>query len=187
MLDWALRSALFEVADVLCFSFDLELQQLSSPPDWFRVADADCQTFAADATGGAYAIATFEPTKRRYGIHVDPCGKSAVLGGSVQETIAIVIALPYWRDLLKLAKSRELDPMRRLADTLEAEVQDDIPAIDDARRELWRVLPLEAPADPVRRLYDLNLASPPAVVVLGADGWQYRSLAAARTVGSSVA
>lgn len=187
MLDWELRSALFEVADVLCFSFDLEPHELSSPPDWFRVADAECKTFASDATGGVYAITTLKPDGPRYGIHADPRGKTAVLGSSIQETVAMVIALPYWRDMLKLANSGQLAHLRELAETLEAEVQDDIPAIDDARRELWKLLPIATPKDAVRRLYELNLASPPKLVVLGADGWQYTPVATARALGSSVA
>jgi hypothetical protein len=141
MLDWALQSALFEVADVLCFSFDLELCDFAAAPDWFHVSDAECKAFATDATGGAYAVATLRPDNRRYGIHADPRGKAAVLGTSVQETVAMVIALPYWRDLLKLTDTGELAQMRRLAESLEAEVQDDIPAIDEARVELWKLLP----------------------------------------------
>jgi hypothetical protein len=176
MFDWALRSALFEVADVLCFSFDLELSELADAPDWFHVAQADCKAFATDATGGVYALVTLISGHKRYGIHADPRGRAAVLGTSVQETVAMVIALPYWRDLLKLAHG-DLDHMRRLAETLEGEVQDDIPAIDDARAELWKLLPIEAPRDPVKKLRDLNATVPPLVVVLAQDGWQYKSLA----------
>jgi hypothetical protein len=182
MLDWALQSALFEVADVLCFSFDLELTELGPAPDWFHVTDAECKAFATDATGGVYAVATFQPGSKRYGIHVDPRGRAAVLGTSVQETVAMVIALPYWRDLLKLTDSGELAQMRRLAETLEAEVQDDIPAIDEARAELWKLLPITADRDPISRLYELNVAAPPPVVVLGSDGWEYRSLSSARAL-----
>lgn len=187
MLDWALKSALFEVADVLCFSFDLELHELRPPPNWFHVEHAECKVFATDATGGVYALATQEAGAKRYGIHADPKGRSAVLGTSVQETVAMVIALPYWRDLLKLADSGELEHMRRLADTLEAEVQDDIPGIDEARKELWKLLPIEPLSDPIGSLHELNLASPPPLVVLGSDGWQYRPAATARALRSGAA
>jgi len=186
MLDWALRSALFEVADVLCFSFDLELSELADAPDWFHVADADCKAFATDATGGVYAVATLRGSHKRYGLHADPRGRAAVLGTSVQETVAMVIALPYWRDLLKLADG-DLDRMRRLAETLEGEDQDDIPANDDARAELWKLLPIDAPPDPVKRLRDLNAAAPPLLVVLAQDGWQYKSLADRGRAGTSPA
>jgi hypothetical protein len=176
MQDWALQSALFEMADVLCFSFDLELHEARPVPDWFRVEGVQATAFARDATGGVYAITQRGPLSSGYGIHADPSGRAAVLGRSLGEVVGVVIALPYWRDVLTLSAGGNLERMRLAACELEAAALDDIPALADARDELFRVLPLATPTDPVELLHQLNVEAPPTLSIVGDDGWQYRSL-----------
>ena len=80
-------------------------------------------------------------------------GNSGVIGGSVDEFVALIVTCPYWSDLLKYSDGGKLDDMRRAQPVLEASWLDDNDENEDLRKYLLEELDLIPPDDPVGVLH----------------------------------
>ncbi|HET9953418.1 MAG TPA: hypothetical protein VFQ61_02880 [Polyangiaceae bacterium] len=178
-----LWSRLREVREVLMFTFDFELleQPLDSgaylsPAPWvpaFVVPNADALVIGRDATGGVYVACDFPESHTGYCLHLDTRGHAVNLGADLEHALALILALPYWDQLLLESPSGNVDELRALALELEREVCDDLPALPRARADLQSFLELPTLDDPVGRLHRLALT--PTVQVLNPHGWIYAS------------
>lgn len=167
------------------FSFDFEVleQPLDAdaytvPSPWlpaFTLPAASAEVIGRDAMGGAYVACAFSSAASACCLHLDTRGHVALLGENLEEAVALLIALPYWHELLHSA-SADVDTLRTHAEELEREVCDDLPALRDARDYLRDFLSLPAIADPVGRLYELAERAH-SITVLSPHGWRYESSA----------
>jgi hypothetical protein len=192
----SLWSRLQEVRDVLAFTFDFEAfehplgaEAYATPSPWlpaFVVPAASVLVVGRDAMGGAYVSCELSQGRRRCCLHVDTRGRFVPLGEDVEQTLALVIALPYWRELLDECPSGSLDTMRALAIRLEREACDDLPDLPAAREDLKRFLDLPDLGHPVERLHALALTQAEHVTVLSPHGWRYESpVSRVRTASAS--
>src|SRR5688572_19057295 len=143
-------SRVLEVRDVLAFSFDFEpfecavgSEAYATPAPWlpaFVVPSATVDVIGRDATGGAYAYC--EQGQHSYCLHIDTRGHAVPLGENVQQALTLVLALPYWLELLSQCPSGELSALRQLAPRLEREACEDLPDLAAARLELLTFLQL---------------------------------------------
>lgn len=178
----AFRSRLLEVREVLMFSFDFELLEHSvgaevyeTPAPWvpaFLVPGATSTVIGRDATGGVYVLCEF-PQRPSVCLHIDTRGYATSLGPTLEQAVNLLVALPYWHELL--AHAGTLDQMRALAADLEQQVCDDLAALPSARDYLQSFLGLPKLEDPVRHLYELSVLQPEPVTVLSPHGWRYQS------------
>lgn len=178
----AFRSRLLEVREVLMFSFDFELLEqcvgsdaYETPAPWvpaFVVPGATSSVVGRDATGGVYVLCDF-PERPSVCLHIDTRGYATPLGPDLEQTIALLVAIPYWHELL--AEASALDEMRALAVELEQQVCDDLAALPEARDYLQGFLALPKLDDPVRRLYEQSALQSESVTVLSPHGWRYQS------------
>jgi hypothetical protein len=172
-----------EVRDVLAFSFDFDVfehalgsEAYATPAPWlpaFVVPAATVSVVARDGTGGAYVCC--ERGQKRCCLHVDTRGHAVSLGDDVRQALALLIALPYWPELLAQCQSGELSSMRELAPRLEQEACDDLYDLPDARLDLTSFLELPPLADPVLRLHQLAVEQTLPVTVWSPHGWRYES------------
>jgi hypothetical protein len=177
-------SRLLEVREVLMFSFDFELldQPLetaayTTPSPWlpaFTLPGVSAEVIGRDAMGGVYVAYQSTPSGGVCCLHLDTRGHVVLLGGSLQEAVALLVALPYWHELLLESDSVGLEAMREHAEALERDVCDDLPALPDARDYLRSFLSLPELIDPVARLCELT-AEADAVTVLSPHGWRYEA------------
>jgi len=185
-----LFSRLLEVREVLMFSFDFELlehpldpAEYTTPSPWlpaFTLPGASATVVGRDAMGGVYLTCEFASVGSRCCLHLDTRGHVVLLGETLQDAVSLLVALPYWRELLVESSSAGLDAMRAHAFRLEREVCEDLPALPEARVYLQHFLGFPALADPLGRLDEL-MARTDSVTVLSPHGWRYES-PAARTV-----
>jgi hypothetical protein len=176
-------SRVLEVGDVLAYTFDCEVfehalgsEAYAAPAPWlpaFVVPGANVSVVGRDGMGGVYAVC--EAGQQRCCLHIDTRGNAVNLGGDVQQALALVVALPYWPELLARSPSGDLDAMREVALRLEQETCEDVPALPAARQDLQAWLKLPVFADPVRRLHELAVEQPPPVSVWSPHGWRYES------------
>jgi hypothetical protein len=188
-----LLSRLREVREVLMFTFDFEMleqpldsEAYATPSPWlpaFIVPGASTAIVGRDATGGVYVCCEFSHEHTRC-LHIDTRGHAVPLGENVEQALALLVALPYWHQLLIECPSGKLDVKRELAGRLEQEVCDDLPALPPARNDLQRFLELPMLADPIRRLHELTVAPTEPVTVLSPHGWRYESPVAAARAGA---
>ena len=179
-----LRKRLLEVREVLMFTFDFELleqpldaEAYATPSPWlpaFVVPNAQTSVVGRDATGGVYLACQRSDGQTRC-LHIDTLGHAVPLGENLEQLLGLLVALPYWRELLLGCASGDLTEMRALAERLELEVCDDLPALPSARTDLLTFLELPEFSDPVARLHQLAVLDSELVSVMSPHGWQYAS------------
>ena len=85
----------------------------------------------------------------------------------------MVVACPYWLDILKFSAGGDLAEMRRAAHALEATL-DDEDEVNETREEIRGALDLPEPDDPVGALYEAIAASD--AIVRTTDGSPFTTL-----------
>jgi hypothetical protein len=176
-------SRVLEVRDVLAFTFDFEVferalgsEAYATPSPWlpaFVVPEASVSVVGREGTGGVYAWC--ERAQERCCLHIDGRGNAVCVGDELEQVVALLIALPYWPELLAQCPSGELCALRELAPRLEQEACDDLPALPAARQELQAFLQLPELRDPILRLHELAVQQAPSLTVWSPHGWRYES------------
>jgi hypothetical protein len=172
-----------EVWDVLAFTFDFDVferalgsEAYATPAPWlpaFVVPGASVSVVGRDGTGGVYV--SCERGQKRCCLHLDTQGNAVCIGEDWPQAMALLVALPYWPELLAQCPSGELSALRAAAQRLEREACEDLPALPAARRELRDFLQLPGFADPVLRLKQLAVDQAVPVTVWSPHGWRYGS------------
>ena len=179
----AFWSRVREVWDVLAFTFDFDAfeqalgsEAYATPAPWlpaFVVPGANVSVVGRDGTGGVYV--SCERGQKRCCLHLDTQGNAVCLGEEWPQVLALLVALPYWPELLAQCPSGELGALRGAAQRLEREACEDFPALPAARQELRAFLELPELADPVLRLKQLAVDQAVPVTVWSPHGWRYGS------------
>src|SRR5262245_60654960 len=104
----------------LDWPFDFSLRRTSDEIDWIRLRPAVPFTvIAGEGTGGVFlAYGTGVPESLPL-LHGTSEGQSGRVASNLTEWLAILMAVPYWRDLLKFSGGGELDEMRQAANFME--------------------------------------------------------------------
>lgn len=172
-----------EVWDVLAFTFDFDAfeqalgsEAYATPAPWlpaFVVPGANVAVVGRDGTGGVYV--SCERGQKSCCLHLDTQGNAVCLGEDWPHALALLVALPYWPELLAQCPAGELAELRAAAQRLEREACEDLPALPAARQELRAFLELPGLADPVVRLKQLAVDQAAPVAVWSPHGWRYGS------------
>jgi hypothetical protein len=131
-------------------------------PVWFDTAPLQpFEIVAQRGSGCVYALVG----PQRHLLLATSEGQADIMAASLREGLELIIAHPYWAELLRVGKG-DLPAMRQILrdqiEDFEDEALDDHPEIEEFRSLLRSRLGLSDPADPAGLLYH-------AVAVLGAD------------------
>jgi hypothetical protein len=138
-----------EVLERLSWTFELRFVADDKEPVWFSIDGAEgIRRIARNGAGGVFALVS---GSRRV-VYISSEGAAGVVATDLDEFIALVMACPYWHDLLAFSGSGNLDEMRRAATVLELGTVDD-DELDEARALLKSELELAELADPVGSLH----------------------------------
>jgi hypothetical protein len=130
-------------------SFEFRPGTNPEQPGWFTVDGIKTvQPIGEDGSGGVFAL--LSPSLRV--LYVSSEGQAGIIAASFDEFIQLLMACPYWQDILNYSANGQLAEMRRAALALEAtsDVDDDV---EEARAFLINELGLTAPDDPVGALH----------------------------------
>lgn len=173
-------SRVLEVGDVLVYSFDFEVferargvGEYATEAPWlpaFIVPGASVSVVARNGMGSVYAWCERGPVECC--LHIDARGTVVRVGDELPQVVALVVALPYWPEVLAECPTGDLAAMREVARRLEQEVCDELQQLPAARAELREFLELPELGDPVLRLRELAVQQPP-VTVYSPHGWRY--------------
>ena len=100
-------------------------------------------------------------------------GRAGIIADSFEAFVQLVVARPYWLDILKFSAGGDLQEMRRAAEALEATL-DDEDEINEAREEIRKNLEFSEADDPVGALYEAIAASD--AIVRATDGSPFTTL-----------
>jgi hypothetical protein len=145
---------------------------ISFAPDeelWFTIDGVENpRQIGSDGSGGAFVLLPAQNV-----LYVSSEGRAGVIAESFEAFIQLVVARPYWLDILKFSAGGDLQEMRRAADALEATL-DDEDDVNEAREEIRASLDLPEADDPVGALYDAVAASD--AIVRATDGSPFTTL-----------
>jgi hypothetical protein len=150
-------------------TFDFYLKSDDNAPDWFLVDGIERpQQIASDGSGGAFVLL---PSKSV--LYVSSEGRAGVIAANFDDFIQLVVACPYWLDILKFSGGGDIAEMRRAATALEATLADE-DDVNDARDMIRAGLVLPAAEDPVGALYEAVATSD--AIVRATDGCPFTTL-----------
>lgn len=131
---------------------------------WFQPADARrLLPVGADASGGRYVVIEHPSPTENSAIFVSSEGQAGSVAPDVPTMLALLVAMPYWRDCVKFSAGGDLAEMRRAAAHFESQLLVEVPDADSQRHLLRSRLHLSALADPVEILH-AAIPSSPAIV-----------------------
>lgn len=164
-----------DVEDALDWPFDFSLPRAEREYDWIRLKPTmPFQVIAGEGTGGAFLMYGEGPPECLPILHATSEGAAGRVAANLTEWLGILIALPYWRDLLKFSGSGRLEEMRLAATFMEREYVEDYPDLPEARELILAQLSIPPLEDPIKVLHD-NVHSTDCTLV-AEDGAEWESL-----------
>jgi hypothetical protein len=155
--------------EVVAWLGSLDVTFAADEEPWFTIDGVDSpRQIGSDRSGGAFVL-----LPSRNVLYVSSEGRAGIIAESFKAFVQLVVAHPYWLDILKFSTGGDLQEMRRAADALEATL-DDEDDINEAREEIRRRLDLPEAGDPVGALYDAVAASD--AIVRATDGSPFTTL-----------
>ncbi|MEU8082873.1 hypothetical protein AB0B57_04450 [Micromonospora sp. NPDC049101] len=148
----------FDVEDVV--SVDASTARLSS--------SVSLRVIACDSTGGRFFLVGTEASSRPV-LYADSEGSAGLIGPSLAITLATIVALPNWRDLLKFSGGGDLHQMRRAQARLQEGMRQWHPDLDQLQSLLVGELELDVLDDPVLTFWQSARATDPTVAFINDD------------------
>jgi hypothetical protein len=166
-----------EIRDML-WPFDFAVvDNREDGPVWFDTAPLEpFEIVAQRSSGCVYALTG----PQRHVLLVTSEGQAGIVAASLQECLELVVAHPYWQDVLSRARG-DLEVMRQIfrddIGDLEDEALSDNPEIEEFRPLLRARLGLAEPGDPAKLLHHAITVLGADVIVRGHDGYPWAPLA----------
>jgi 3-dehydroquinate synthase class II len=128
---------------------DVQLVANSSEPAIYTVEGAgDIQVIGRDGSGGQFALS--QATGQMF--HFSSEGEAGAVAKDFATFITIVVALPFWRDVLKFSGHGKIAEMRRVTELLEDDLFEDEDVVT-SRDQLAELLELDEEIDVVAELH----------------------------------
>ncbi|WP_426071710.1 hypothetical protein [Janthinobacterium sp. DSP2-3-3] len=163
------------VMDELTSQCDVDLGRAARDSSWITLQPENpFMVLAGESSGGVFLAYGDGEVERRPVLYVTSGGQAGCIASNLTELIAMMLALPYWRDLLKFSDGGNLQEMRRTARFSEQDYVEEYVELPAARKRIFDTLPVPVIADPVKLLHDCVRATDCTVVA--GDGWPYESL-----------
>lgn len=132
--------------------------------------------FAKSGAGDIFTFCPVEPDGHTPVLYVTSEGRADVIAGDLYELMQIMVALPYWGDLLKFSGGGQLEAMRKAAMLLEEEYLDDDLDYAKYRETISTKLRLEPLPDPVATLYNNVRAYEGRIIAESPEGDTFETL-----------
>ena len=146
----------------------LDVSFVPDEEPWFTIDDVENPRQIGSDGNGAFVLLPSGNV-----LYVSSEGRAGIIADTFEAFIHLVVARPYWLDILKFSGGGDLQEMRRAAEALEATL-DDEDGINEAREEIRRSLDLGEADDPVGALYEAIAASD--AIVRASDGSPFTTL-----------
>lgn len=163
------------IVDDLDWPFDFCLRRSIDDVESIRLKPEYPSTvIAGDGTGGIFLAYGAGPVEIRPILHGTSEGQCGRVAENLTEWMALMLALPYWRDLLKFSGGGMLKEMRTTATFMVAEYVREFPELPELRRRIKEVLSVPDLDDPVAILHKNVHATD--CILLAEDGSEFDSL-----------
>lgn len=161
------------VVDDLALAYDFDIDRASGDYSWIRLTpEHRFLVIAGESTGGAFLAYGDGDFDQMPILYVTSEGQAGKVASNLSEWLAIVVAVPYWQDLLKFSGGGDLPEMRRTAELVNGNYEEEV--ANSARAHLMKVLAMQEISDPIQ-VFHRNVAATDCTV-FAEDGWRYESL-----------
>lgn len=162
------------VIDDLAQTYDFDIDRASRDYSWIRLSpEYSFLVVAGESAGGVFLAYGDSDFDRMPILYVTSEGQAGKVASNLSEFLAIVVAVPYWQDLLKFSGNGDLTEMRRTAELVHRNYSEEEIFVR-AKTHLVKVLAVQEISDPIGLLHH-NVNTTDCTVV-AEDGWQYESL-----------
>ncbi len=170
----AIKSSLTATND-LAWPFDFDLARAERDHSWLALSPpVEFEIIAGEGAGGVYAAYGPGPIEIRPILFVTSEGQAGRISADLTQLIGMLIAIPYWQDILKFSGGGDLEEMRKAANYMRREYDEDYPELPAARDRIISMFSVPIPDDPIADLHrSVNNTDCSAVA---SDGWKYESL-----------
>jgi len=163
------------IVDDLNWPFDFSLKRANRNSGWIKLKpEAKFNVIAGDGTGSAFLAYGDGVVESLPILHATSEGQAGKIAANLAECLALLMALPYWRDLLKFSGGGKLKEMRTTATFMEREYEKSYPKLPDVRARLVKALRIPSIDDPIKTLHS-NVKSTDCTLV-AEDGTEWQSL-----------
>ncbi|MGF1759970.1 hypothetical protein L4D76_18935 [Photobacterium sagamiensis] len=164
-----------DIADALGESFDFELCRANDDSSWIKLdPNLPFTVLAGEGSGGVFlAYGNLELEKRPI-LFASSEGQAGKVANNLPEFLALLMAIPYWFDLLKFSGNGDLSEMRKTALFMEPKYCEDYPESSEARELIQSHLALPEIEDPIAVLH--ACVNSTDCTVVADDGWKYETL-----------
>ena len=164
-----------QLIEDLDWPFDFDVDRAEDDYSWIKLSpETPFIVIAGEGTGGAFlAYGKGEPHMLPM-LHATSEGQAGRVAANLTEFLGILLAIPYWRDLLKFSGKGDLAEMRKTAVFMEREYAEDYPDIEGVRARIMGALPIPKIDDPILVLHAAIHATDCTLVA--EDGWCYETL-----------
>ncbi|MDI3561484.1 hypothetical protein [Bradyrhizobium sp. Arg816] len=155
--------------EVVAWLGSLDVSFATEEEHWFTIDGVEYpRQIGSDSCGGTFVL-----LPSRNVLYVSSEGRAGIIAGTFEALVQLVVARPYWLDILKFSAGGDLTEMRRAADALEATLdqEDDV---NEAREEIRGGLDLPEADDPIGALYEAVATSD--AIVRATDGSPFTTL-----------
>ena len=158
--------------EALANSFDFDVDLASDDFSWIAMPEGtSCEVVAGCGSGGAFVACGDGPPETRPIYYLSSEGQAGCVGSSLAEFIAILVAHPYWFDLLKFSGGGNLEHMRKAEGFLAREYTEDNPDESADRTTVLSELDVPTLPDAVHVLHERVRGT--ALVPNDLDGNEY--------------
>ncbi|MGG5178659.1 hypothetical protein ACQYAC_04850 [Bacillus sp. MM09(2025)] len=165
-----------EIVNYLIEYYDFELIEPNSDTEKFHFkVDEQVAIIAQDVSGGIFSLIGSGEVEKRPVLYIDSEGKAGKVGKSFNGFISLMLACPYWRDLLKFSGNGQMTEMMKTQPFLESEIVEDYLGLVDIKDKVMTELLIEELSHPVDTLYE-SMISQPQISVFSLEGDKYDSL-----------
>ena len=155
--------------EVVAWLGSLDISFVPDEELWFTIDGVEApRQIGSDRSGGAFVLLPAGDV-----LYVSSEGRAGIIAASFEAFIQLIVARPYWLDILKFSAGGDLQEMQRAADALEATLEDE-DDVNEAREEIRGHLDLPQADDPVEALYEAVAASD--AIVRATDGSPFTTL-----------
>jgi hypothetical protein len=170
------------IRKILRWPFDFDLSVSVRDADWFEAQpDAETTIIAREGSGGIFFLYGLDQKL----MHVTSEGQAGVIARNLEEGLRLIVAYPYWRDLLKFSGGGKLREMNRVAPYLETELLKDQPEMEELRSILKQKLSLGDARDAIASLHKAVSTMGKGIRVTAPDGSEFEGLFNTFTVESN--
>lgn len=156
-------------SEVVAWLGNLDVSFTPDGQPWFTIDGVENpRQIGSDGSGGAFVLLPSQNV-----LYVSSEGRAGMIAENFEAFVQLIVARPYWLDILKFSAGGDLQEMRRAADALEATL-DDEDEINEAREEIRGALGLPEADDPIGALCEAVAAS--EAIVRATDGSPFTTL-----------